>query len=202
MTRARLALISTPLLNKEAFDTVLIDEASQVPLFLALLGMLGARKWVVIGDHNQLLPIFRTVGDKTLLRRLSSFCYLQNRFRDHSRWLLWHYRSNPGIIELPNTHVYGGRIRVHPSCWENTLNVTGESYPDYLRPDKPLVFIDVPGTEATEEGSRFNNLEIEAVEKVLTDLLEAGVPSGSIGVNRPLQSPGEDDPGPASTERL
>ncbi len=185
---ATLAFISTPLLGKMVFDTVLIDESSQVPLFLALLGMLRARKWVVIGDHNQLLPIFRTVRDKTLLRRLSSFCYFQDRFRDDSKWLLWHYRSNPGIIEFPNRHVYGGRIHAHPSCRENTLNVKGEPVPDYLRPDKPVIFIDVSGTEALDGGSRFNSLEIEAVVKVLADLLEAGVPAGSVGVIAPYRA--------------
>jgi superfamily I DNA and/or RNA helicase len=185
---ATLSFISTPLLDKEVFETVLIDESSQVPLFLALLGMLRARKWVLIGDHNQLLPIFRSVRDKTLLRRLSSFCYFQNRFSDYSRWLLWHYRSNPGIIEFPNRHVYGGRIRVHPSCRENTLNIKGVTVPDYLRPDKPVVFIDVPGSEAMEGGSRFNSLETEAVVKALADLLEAGVPVGSVGVIAPYRA--------------
>lgn len=185
---ATLAFISTPLLAREAFDVVLIDESSQVPLFLALLGMLRARKWVLIGDHNQLLPIFRTVRDKTLLRRLSSFCYFQSRFRDSSRWLLWHYRSNPKIIAFPNMYIYEGRIRVHPSCSGITLKVKGEQVPDYLRPDKPTVFIDVPGVEGSKDGSRFNSLETEAVERVLSDLLEAGVPAGSVGVITPFRA--------------
>ena len=48
-----------------------------MPLFIALLGMLRARKWALIGDHNQLLPIFRAVKDKELLRRLSRFCFFK-----------------------------------------------------------------------------------------------------------------------------
>ena len=60
--------------RSKRFDVVLIDESSQVPHFIALLGMLRARKWALIGDHNQLLPIFRAVKDKELLRRLSRFC--------------------------------------------------------------------------------------------------------------------------------
>jgi superfamily I DNA and/or RNA helicase len=51
-----------------------------------------------------------------------------------------------------------------------------------------LVFIDVPGAETTEGGSRFNSLEIEAVVKVLADLLEAGVPTGGIGVIAPYRA--------------
>jgi superfamily I DNA and/or RNA helicase len=82
------------------------------PLFLDLLGMLRARKRVLIGDQHQLLPTFRTVRDKTLLGRLSSFCYFQGRFRDSSRKLLWHYRGNPGIIWFPNRHIYDGALNI------------------------------------------------------------------------------------------
>ena len=72
-----------------------------MPLFLALLGVLKARKWVLIGDHRQLLPIFRTVRDKTLLGRLSRFCIFQGLFLDSSLKLLWHYGSNPGDDRVP-----------------------------------------------------------------------------------------------------
>lgn len=187
MIGATLVYVSTPFLCKERFDTVLIDESSQVPLFLALLGMLRADKWVLIGDHNQLLPIFRTVENKELLRRLSSFCFFQDRYRASSHWLTWHYRSNPGIIGFPNRHVYGGRIRVHPSCSGITLSLK-EDVPDYLRADKPAVFIDVPGVEAADGGSRFNTLETDAVRTILSDLLASGIPVGSVGIIAPYRA--------------
>ena len=185
---ATIAYISHPLLSSERFDTVLIDESSQVPLFLALLAMLRAGKWVLIGDHNQLLPIFRTTKDKVLLRRLSSFCFFKERFKDSSRWLTWHHRCNPGIIDFPNRHVYNGKMKIHPSCSGITLNVKRESLPNYLRPDKPAVFIDVKGEESPDGGSRFNDEEIKAVGKILADLLEAGVPAGSVGVITPYRA--------------
>ena len=58
-----------PPLNQVFFDTVLIDECSQVSITLALLGMIKAKKWVLIGDHKQLLPVFVTLDarDKELL---------------------------------------------------------------------------------------------------------------------------------------
>ncbi|TFH15210.1 hypothetical protein E4H04_08780 [Candidatus Bathyarchaeota archaeon] len=55
-------------IENQRFDTVFIDECSQVPISLALLGMSKASKWVLIGDHRQLLPIFQTFN-LTIIRR-------------------------------------------------------------------------------------------------------------------------------------
>ncbi|MEM2352231.1 MAG: AAA domain-containing protein, partial [Thermoproteota archaeon] len=64
-----------PPLVQERFDTVLIDECSQASITLALLGMVKARKWVLIGDDKQLLPTFQTLdlNDKVKQRALSAF---------------------------------------------------------------------------------------------------------------------------------
>ena len=70
------------LMEKQVFDTVFIDECSQVPISLALLGMSKARKWVLIGDQNQLLPIFQTFkfkGNKKEIQALSSFNFFRAR---------------------------------------------------------------------------------------------------------------------------
>jgi len=147
--------------------------------------MLKARKWVLIGDDKQFLPIFRTVKNNELLRRLSSFCFFMNRFKDSSRLLTGHYRCNPEIIGFSNRHIYGGMITVHPSCSGIVLNVKGELLPDYLRPDKPTLFIDVESEESLEGRSRFNSLETDAVTKILRDLIEAGVTPSSVGVIAP-----------------
>ena len=65
------------------------------------------------------------------------------------------------------------------------LSVKG-NIPDILRPDKPAVFIDVPSIESRGDGSKFNDLETEAMAGVLTSLLEASAPVSSVGVITPL----------------
>jgi RecA/RadA recombinase len=179
--------IASPPYERALFDTVLIDESSQVPLLLALVGMFRAKKWVLIGDHKQLLPIFRTLRNRELMSRLSSFCYFKDRYSDYSRWLSWHYRCNEGIIEFVKRYVYDNRIRIHPSCKDIKL-VTNDSTPDYLSPMKPAVFIDVPGNEEAEGGSRLNRLETDLVHMILEGLEEQGIRAQDIGVISPYKA--------------
>ena len=60
-----------------SFDIAIIDEASQASVTLALLGMIRAESWVLIGDHYQLPPVFRTLEESIeypeILDPLSAF---------------------------------------------------------------------------------------------------------------------------------
>jgi superfamily I DNA and/or RNA helicase len=47
-------------LQHEKFDIVIIDEASQATITLALLAMIKARKRVLVGDHYQLPPVLKS----------------------------------------------------------------------------------------------------------------------------------------------
>ena len=46
------------------FDVVIIDECSQASISLVLLAMAKAKKWILVGDHNQLLPIFNSLPNR------------------------------------------------------------------------------------------------------------------------------------------
>jgi hypothetical protein len=73
------------------------------------------------------------------------------------------YCGDLEIIGFSNRHIYGGRIAVHSYGSGIGLNVKGEFLPDYLRPDKLKLFIDVESVESPEGRSRFNSLETEVV---------------------------------------
>jgi len=181
-----------PPLVQERFNTVLIDECSQASITLALLGMVKARKWVLIGDHKQLLPIFQTLNheDKERQRMLSAFCYMLDRYESKTLWLRYHYRSNSEIIGFSQRYIYGGRITPVESCKEIKLKLKG--YPanmKFLDPNLPIIFLHVDGVEAVErDGSKTNKSEVDVIKRIIFALKRSGVQSGEIGVITPYRA--------------
>jgi len=185
-----------PLLNVK-FDVAMIDEASQATITLALLGMVRARRWALVGDHYQLPPIFRSIkksiASPEVLDPLSAF----NRLvmlagEDEALWLEEHYRSNPKIIGFIAEKVYKGRIRPHQSCEKVKLEVSGTDTGDrlwkVLDPDRPAVFVHVLGQERAGEASRWNEQELNFVIQAVTRLKKMGVKGNEIGVITPYRA--------------
>lgn len=178
-----------PPLHNIDFDTVIIDEASQASVMLALLGMIKGRKWIVVGDHKQLLPIFKSARNYELNERLSVFVNLLRKYEGRSLWLQWHYRSNRDIIGFPAEYVYNGRIKPVDKCIGKILKgLSRRPSIDVLNPEKPVVFIHVDGSEEVEGRSRFNVKEIEATVSITHELIDCGINSGSIGIISPYRA--------------
>ncbi len=169
------------------FDLILIDECSQVPISLALLGMVKARKWVLIGDDKQLLPIFKSVKkeDVNVLKKLSSFCYLREKYKNREKWLKIHYRSNADIILFSSKYIYENEIKPHPKCYEKKLNVRLHGF---LSGDKPVIFLNVPGREDFVEKSRRNEDEAYVIENIVYALIKNGVGCKDIGIITPYRA--------------
>jgi superfamily I DNA and/or RNA helicase len=185
----------------ELFDTVIIDECSQVSIIVALLGMIKAKKWVLVGDDKQLLPIFKGTSlkdDKMMHDKLSAFCFMLKKFENKTTPRLnralplrWHYRCHPTIIGFAKEYVYANSIDISPSISEDEkklkLNDAPLSLP-YLSPNLPVVFLNVNGTEKKEPGrwgSRFNEEEIQAVKAIISELKRMGLKSIDMGVITP-----------------
>jgi predicted DNA helicase len=177
-----------PPLDNQYFDTVLIDECSQVSITLALLGMIKAKKWILVGDHKQLLPIFQTLEDKKIQENLSAFCYMLNKYKERSLWLKWHYRSNSNIIGFSAHYIYEGKIFPVSSCKNIKLEI--KEYPiEFLNPDIPIVFLHINSKESIrEDGSKFNEIEANIVVKIIKILRNLGIKSENIGVITPYRA--------------
>jgi len=190
-----------PPLDNVSFNTVIIDEASQAVVTLALLGMVKAEKWVLVGDHHQLPPVFKTLNEAAenleALDPLSAFNRLIKLVDERKiLWLENHYRSHPDIICFASKHVYGGRIKPHPSCSSIKLERRAKGclyrIPDplysILDPEKPVVFVHVNGREKAEGGSRWNAEEVEVVVAIARRLLELGLSGERMGIIAPYRA--------------
>jgi len=171
------------------FDTVIIDECSQISIPLGLMGLIKGRKWVIIGDHLQLLPIFRNIRSDNinLHKKISIFSYLIEKFGKDA-YLGVHYRSLPDIIEFSKESIYkeaGINIEISKdsgkTCEKLEKLLSLVSFLKY-----PVVFMDVAGTCKAGEGrSIYNEEEIKVIQEIVNTLKDLGLEGERIGIITP-----------------
>jgi len=163
------------------FDYSLFDEASQVHLPLAIMGMMGARKWVFFGDHQQLPPVLPTVPCQDKVQS-SVFGFLQDR--DFCVMLDTTYRLCDKLCEWPSEQFYEGKLQPHPSVAARRLELLGRSSGDaVLDPAHPLVHIEIDDPAATTS----SNLEAEQVVRILEEAVRSGVKPQELAVVTPFR---------------
>ena len=192
-----------PPLSDVTFDTVLIDESSQVPITLAVLGMIKGRKWVLIGDDKQLLPIFKIAGRRRrsdtiegeikMSNELSAFYKLRGCCKKRGveeTFLGKHYRSNAKIIAFPAKEIYKGRITISGRCHDVRLKLKAMPRIEALDPDRPVVFVHVNGRGewSRSKSSLRNESEVEVCVALVKALRDAGVKAEDIAVITPFRA--------------
>ena len=109
--------------QKEIFDLLIIDEASQLKVVEGIGALLRSKKAIIVGDKNQLPPIKRFVKINENMEEedkfeaeesesLLEFC--ENYYSKYG--LKWHYRSKyPELISFSNKEYYNNELIVFPS---------------------------------------------------------------------------------------
>ncbi len=116
--------------QKELFDLVIIDEASQMKPENAISALARAGQAVIVGDTNQLPPsnFFKKLLDAPDDEEEQEFdnvteesvLELANSMFRPARRLRWHYRSqHSALIQFSNMHVYDFHLQIFPSANEN-----------------------------------------------------------------------------------
>ncbi len=176
------------------FDTVIIDEASQISTPMGLLAMVTAKKWIVVGDHKQLLPVLKSVNTDSGRPPAGSsiFNLLRDRFGEDA-WLRTHYRSVAPIIGFARDRVYDSNIEL-----AHTGDGTIET-PSHLRSDEMFVdeVLDEPlAMVATSEeqgwrkryGSPFNKQEADVCVRLVARLIQDyGLDTDQLGIITPYR---------------
>lgn len=108
-----------------AFDLVVFDEASQIPVWDAVGVIARGKDAVIVGDPKQLPPtsFFMKADsegdsdeDDTSVEDLESILDDCMAAQLPQRHLNWHYRSrHESLIAFSNTHYYGNRLFTFPS---------------------------------------------------------------------------------------
>jgi DNA replication ATP-dependent helicase Dna2 len=169
------------------FDTVLFDEASQVTLPLAIMGMLVGKRYIFIGDDRQLPPV-TTLQNPSQLSKESIFSFLNGR--GYEEMLTLTYRLNDRLTEWPSRTFYDDQLQPAPTVGERRLRLEAvpERWREILDPEHPAVFVDLFGKNTTIRSHR----EAEVVTDLVLALLQGGVPPKEIGVVSPYRAQGRE----------
>jgi len=164
------------------FDVVLFDEASQITLPLAIMGMLAGSKYVFIGDENQLPPV--TVFFASEAKPASIFGYLSGH--GHETMLDVTYRLNDVLTQWPSRTFYRNELKPSEEAARRRLNLSPEPtrWDLVLDPESPAVFLDLCHQNTTVR----SRIEADVVMELILSLFMRDVSPEDIGVVVPYRA--------------
>jgi len=164
------------------FDVVLFDEASQITLPLAIMGMLAGSKYIFIGDENQLPPV--TTFSIEAATQISIFNYLSGH--GNETMLNVTYRLNDVLTDWPSRTFYRNELKASDESAERRLILSPEATPwDFvLDPEIPAVFLDLCQQNTTVR----NRTEAGVVIDLINSLFMRDVSPEDIGVVVPYRA--------------
>ena len=164
------------------FDAVMIDEAGQVTLPLAVMAMLAADAYVLVGDHRQLPPVVQSLPPRethlaSVFGRLSG--------RGFETMLEVTYRMNAELVRWPGESFYSGKLHPAPANAARRLALpqAPREFGELLDPAQPLVFVEMEHCAA----QRHSNEEATLVADLLVDLKRAGFSLAEVAVVVPFR---------------
>ncbi len=154
LDRARVVLATCagaahPALADEAFDSVVLDEATKAPDPLALVALSRGRRAVLAGDPRQLPPTVIDIDAARAGLSTTFFERLAARGEAPHTMLVVQHRMHADIMRFPSASMYEGKLVAAPEVAAHTLADLG-ARPDPLRPGA-VYFVDTAGADLTEQ---------------------------------------------------
>lgn len=165
------------------FDTIIVDEASQVSVPLAVMAMLAGKRYILAGDHQQLPPVRVAQSMEDDLAHGSIFECLVRRGMD--TMLTITHRLNEPLCQWPSTTFYLSRLEPSPAAAGRRLAVSKKDgvYAEVLRGEPACVWLAV-----SHEGSRTSSPEeVEYTSQLLLALRAGGIRWEDVGVVVPFR---------------
>lgn len=166
----------------DRFDVLVFDEASQLTVPAAVMAMVQADRFVLVGDHEQLPPLSQTMRSG-FGPGASVFQHLVERAGHEPVVLDRTFRLNRELVAFPSEEFYGGVLESAPSAAERRLELPASDSPlaPLLAPDPPSQLAVVRHTGRGQESREEAALAAGLVEEALA----GGVPPQEIAVIAP-----------------
>ena len=111
--------IGHPIFSKIEFDYCIVDEASQVLLTTCLGPLFSAKKFILVGDLEQLPPVIKSKEARQMGMGVSLFEMLDSK--QSSVELVHQYRMNSDIMSLANALTYSGKLECESELTANSI---------------------------------------------------------------------------------
>ena len=167
------------------FDYVIIDEAAQMSIPLALAAMTYGKKLIFVGDHKQLDPIMPT-GTGNWLFGKSIFKHMIDLYPDYVTMLDQSYRLSKSLVRIPTRLFYGNRLGT--AC-----QTDNKEFVSFRCSGEVGRILNDPANEVLYLHHEFDALgrspyESDLVADIIFDLVHNGVELGNIAVITPYRA--------------
>ncbi|KAF2883992.1 hypothetical protein ILUMI_22190 [Ignelater luminosus] len=205
-----------PALHKRQLDVCIVDESTQVLQCSVFRALYSARKFILIGDPDQLPPVVK--NREAIARGLSESLFERLDNPKTTVTLCYNYRMNKPITAMANALTYNGQLLIANDEVGNatlTLPLKEEFSKKYENQQWIIKILDdnlASSIKILNTGPVWNRIstlqqqdaqnitlneelvkctnhyETAIVDKIVDALLEAGVPSSSIGIIAPYRA--------------
>ena len=158
-------------------DTLIIDEAGQMTIPLALMGMVKAKKIIFAGDHKQLPPIISSADVRKEMRQSAFQMLIKD---DNCTMLDVSFRMCEPICNFVSELFYNGKLTAKKKGCGNLIKCNNQLF-DF---QTPIVIHNV-----NDEGKQTSDKEAEFIVDTIFGFLKNGLPANEIAVNPNLSNP-------------
>ena len=157
-------------------DTLIIDEAGQMTIPLALMGIIKAKKVIFAGDHKQLPPIISSDKISDDMRE-SAFKRLISD--ENCTMLDTSFRMCKPICDFVSDLFYDGKLKSIKSSHSNSLICNDPLYSF----DSPVVLYEVE-----DEGEQASDKEANFIAGLIAKFISKGIKGSDIAVVSPFRA--------------
>lgn len=158
------------------FDKLIIDEAGQMTIPIALMALVKCNNFILAGDHRQLPPIV-SENIKNAELRHSIFEHL---IRDYNCTMLdVSFRMNDVICTFVSDLFYEGKLKSFNRHKRLLTSLTEVVY----AAENPIVFID-----CKDNGKQFSNVESQTAIKIAIKYINSGISPEDIAILAPFRA--------------
>lgn len=157
-------------------DTLIIDEAGQMTIPLALMGMIKAKKVIFAGDHKQLPPIISSDKIKDEMKK-SAFQILISE--ENCTMLDTSFRMCQPICDFVSELFYEGKLKAMKNGVDEKLLCEIPIY-DFK---KPVVIHQID-----DEGEQSSDKEAKFIADTVAGFIARGISPSEIGILSPFRA--------------